>query len=103
MPESRSHKAAKNRAAGKTGKTEVVTPDGRLDVRTRSKAVEIERSGDPRRIRHALEKLKKVRGLARELQVPAKDQPMAQEVAQEVSLTVTITNLNGDNPRRVSP
>jgi hypothetical protein len=103
MPESRSHKTAKRQAAGKRGKTEVSTPYGRLDARTPRKAVEVERSGNPKRLEHALEKLKNTRGVKRVLRVPAGDQELAKQVAEKVSLTVTITNLKGGNPTRVKP
>ena len=46
MPESKSHKRAKSKAAGKSGQTEKpISRNRRLDAATSNKAIEVERSG----------------------------------------------------------
>lgn len=59
MPVSKRHKETQDRAAGKTGKKEVALPGGRrLDAATSKRAVEVELSGRPDRLRAAASRLK---------------------------------------------
>ena len=59
MSESQSHKRAKAKAAGKSGNTETPLPyKRRLDAETKTKAVEIERSGDQKKLEKAAGRLK---------------------------------------------
>lgn len=61
----RQHEVLKRKAAGPRGKTEVPikvgSRMGRIDAKTRKKAIEVERGGDPKRIKWALKKLSKSR------------------------------------------
>jgi len=102
MAESTSHKRAKQKAAGKKGKTEVPLPGGgRLDARTAIKDVEVERSGDLARLKHAATKLKKSQKKQKVLQVPQKDMKKAREAMLEVGASGTVKNMSGTKCSRV--
>lgn len=75
MPESPSHKAAKRKAAGKSGKTEVPLKGGRrLDATRRDAAIEVEKSGN---LDAAAKRLKASRKRQKVLVVPQKDMAKA--------------------------
>lgn len=95
MPESAAHKAAKKRAAGATGSTEVETKGGRLDAATRTKAVEVERSGDPRRLRHAATKLKNSGKASKVLVVPQKNLAKGRDALRRSGVSGTVKNMSG--------
>ena len=104
MTESKSHKRAKRKAAGKSGKTEApLKGGGRLDARTKIKATEIERSGTPRRLKAAARRLKRSRKRQRVLVVPQRDMNKAVDAMQEVGTTGTVKNINGTKRRQVRP
>ena len=80
MPESKSHKQAKRRAAGVSGETEVPIGDGRLlDAATKHRATEVERSGTPTRLLDAADRLADSGKSQKILQVPHQDMDAAAE------------------------
>lgn len=72
MAETPSHKRAKAKAAGKSGKTEAPPLEGnrRLDVVAEVKATEVERSGTMSRLEKAAGRLKASGKRQKVLQVP---------------------------------
>lgn len=106
MPESKSHKIAKNKAAGKTGQTEVpLSGKRRLDALTASgiHATEIERSGNPAQLKKAARRLKASEAPKKTLKVPHKDMDAATDAMRAVGVTGTIENLGGTQSRKVRP
>ena len=86
------HTRLKRRAAGPKGETEKKQRGGtRLDARRPGRAIEVERSG---RVKEALQRLAKEKGVKRELQVPQQDFDKAVEAAQKTRISVTVTNLS---------
>lgn len=103
MPESKSHKRAKKRAAGKTGKTEVpLKGGGRLDAQTKGRATEVERSGDRKRLKRAARRLMRSRKRQKVLQVPNQDMGKATAAMREVGVGGTVKNMSGTKRRHVS-
>ena len=103
MGESRSHKAAKSRAAGKKGKTEVPLRSGkRLDAKVGNKATEVERSGDPRKLELAAQRLKESRTGKRVLQVPNQHMDMATAAMRKKGISGSVKNMSGTKRRSVS-
>ena len=95
MPETPSHRRAKNKAAGPGGQTEVPLPGGkRLDARTQGggRATEVERSGSAQGLEAAASRLKQTRAPQKVLQVPQKDMDAAQATGQYA------VEKAGDNP-----
>lgn len=82
-----------------SGRKERLTPKGRFDVSTKIKDVEIERSGSPQRIKHAVSKLKDTTKPQKVLRVPQYDMSKASKIAKEMNAKITITNL-GKTKRR---
>jgi len=106
MPESKSHKKAKNKAAGKTGQTEVRLPGKRrLDALTASgtHATEIERSGDSAQLKKAARRLKASDAPHKTLKVPHKDMKTAADAMRAVGVSGTIKNLGGTQIPKVRP
>jgi hypothetical protein len=96
MPESRAHKEAKQRAAGNSGRTEVpLHGGGRLDVRTRKTATEIERSGNLAQLKAAADRLHASHAPRKVLQVPEKDMAKAREAMRSVGTKGTVKNIGG--------
>ena len=99
MPESQSHRKAKTKAAGTTGRTEVTLPTGRvLDALSPSKiATEVERGGTPG-IRKSVGTLKQALdlGVARKarLSVPQSDMDRAFDEMRRQRLGGELTNLS---------
>lgn len=90
MPESRSHKQGKGRAARK----EVPISRGRrLDAIRGKYAIEVERSGTPKKIDQALSRLGTQQNKSKILRVPQKDMDMAVQRARKKAMNVTVTNL----------
>ena len=87
------HRKHQRRAAGRHGKIEVPI-NGFLDVRTRKKATEIERTGKSERIERALQRLAKVKKPHKILKVPNKDVSKACRIARKRRQKVTISNLS---------
>lgn len=87
------HRKHQRKAAGRRGQTEVFI-NGFLDVRTRRKAIEIERTGKSERIEKALQRLAKVKKPHKILKVPNKDVSKACRIARKRRQKVTISNLS---------
>ena len=91
MSESRSHKAGKGSAA----RTEVpIRGDRRLDAIRGTSAIEVERSGQGRKIDQALSRLSTQVNKSKILRVPQNDMPLAAERVQKSGMSVTVTNLS---------
>jgi len=103
MPESASHRRAKGRAAGKSGRTEVPLSRGRrLDARTPKTATEVERSGSAASLTAAARRLAASRAPRKVLQVPQKDMAEAAAAMQRVGTRGTVKNMGGTKRRGVS-
>jgi len=102
MSESASHRRAKRRAAGFSGRTEVPLPGGgRLDAATRRRAYEVERSGNMQRLVKAAERLARSNRPQRILQVPDGDMSKATQAMRQAGVCGTVTNLTGTRRRWV--
>jgi len=102
MPESKSHKSAKRKAAGKQGQTEVPLSGGkRLDAETKKRATEVERSGNSANLEKAAKRLKDSRKKQKVLQVPEKDMKKAVEAMKKVGTPGTVKNMGGTKRRHV--
>ena len=105
MAETKAHKAAKGKAAGRGGKTEVPLPGGgRLDAKTKGggTATEIERSGDPDKLQRAARRLQKSGAPKKVLQVPQKDMRKASEAMRKSKVGGTVKNMSGTKRTSVS-
>lgn len=95
MSESKSHKRAKKRAAGKGGRTEVPLNGGkRLDAASSTTATEVERSGSTARLEAAARRLKASRKKKKVLMVPHKDLDKAAEALESQKVKGMATNLS---------
>ena len=106
MPETPSHRQAKNKAAGAGGQTEVPLPGGmRLDARTQGggRATEVERSGSSQGLAAAIHRLKLTRAKQKVLQVPQKDMAAAAQAMQKAGVGGTVKNMGGTKRRSVRP
>ena len=100
MAESKSHKDAKNKAAGQSGKTEVpLTGNRRLDAATANRATEVERSGDLKRLEKAAQRLKDSGKPQKVLQVPQNDMDEAAKAMKNKGVKGTVKNM-GDTKRK---
>ena len=102
MAESVSHKRAKAKAAGKSGKKEVPLPGNRrLDAATKTRATEIERSGTTEGLKKAAQRLKSSRKPQKVLQVPNKDMDAAVQAMKKVGIGGTVKNMGRTKSRSV--
>lgn len=102
MPESQSHKRAKSKAAGKSGKTEVrLKGKHRLDAESKGRATEVERSGQKARLEKAAQRLKDSGKPQKVLQVPQKDMDKAADAMKEKGVTGTVKNMGGTQRKSV--
>ncbi len=102
MSETSSHEKAKNKAAGKSGKTEVpLKGKRRLDAASRQKATEIERSGNIDALEKAARRLKASRKPQKVLQVPQKDISKAVQAMKNVGVGGTVKNMSETKRRSV--
>lgn len=102
MSESTSHKRAKARAAGRSGRTEVPIKGGRrLDAKTNKRATEVERSSTANGLRKAAHRLKITPSSQKVLQVPEKDMAKAADAMRQEGVTGTVKNMNGSKRRSV--
>ena len=92
------HRRLQRKAAGRRGQVEVRV-DGILDVRTPSKAMEIERTGRTERIEKALGRLAKSRKRRKILRVPNGDLAKACRIARQRKAKATVSNLSGTKYR----
>ncbi len=104
MVESTSHKAAKHRAAGRGGKTEVPLSRGRrLDALSAGgRATEVERSGNARALLSAASRLKASKAKQKVLQVPQHDMDKAATALRRAKVAGTVKNMSGTKRRHVS-
>ncbi len=100
MSESESHKRAKSRAAGKSGKTEKpIVGNRRLDAATKKTATEVERSGATSGLEKAAARLKASRKSRKVLQVPQKDMSKAVAAMKKKGVSGTVKNMSGTKRR----
>lgn len=93
------HRQIQKQIAGKRGKIEVpLRGRKRLDV-LKKKAIEIERSGDPKKIAKALSRLKSKKTLPKELSVPQRDIDKAKKIAEKKKMKFVIKNISGTRQR----
>lgn len=94
--ESEAHKRLKRKAAGKIGQTEKKLSNGsRIDIVTKKKATEIERSGSKSGLEKAAQRLKDSRKSQKVLQVPQKDMQKAADAMKKKGTKGTVKNLSG--------
>lgn len=106
MSEKSIHRRAKKKAAGTGGRTEVSLPGNkRLDAITknRKRATEVERSGSPKRLVAAAQRLKKSGAPQRVLQVPQNDMGNAVKAMKRAGTGGTVKNMGGTKNWRVRP
>jgi hypothetical protein len=102
MAETKSHKRAKAKAAGRTGQTEKpIRGRRRLDAATPRRATEVERSGTVGGLRKAARRLRDSGKPERVLQVPQKDMDKASRAMREVGASGTVKNMSGTKRRSV--
>ena len=102
MSESKSHKQAKAKAAGKSGITEMPLPGNRrLDAATAKRATEVERSGTKQGLKKAAQRLKSSGKPQKVLQVPQNDMDMATEAMKAAGIGGTVKNMGGTKRRSV--
>ena len=103
MAETKSHKAAKSKAAGKSGQTEApISRNRRLDAATPIKATEIERSGSMQQFEKAARRLNASKKPQKVLQVPQQDMDKAAQAMRKVGVGGTVKNMSGTKRRSVS-
>jgi len=96
MAEKSTHKRMKTKMAGKTGKKEVAIKGGkRLDVMTRHKAVEIERSKSTSSLKKAATRLEQSGKSQKLLVVPQTSMKSAREAMRAVGVSGTVSNISG--------
>lgn len=102
MAESQSHKSAKSKAAGKSGKTEVQIKGGRrLDAQSKTKATEIERSDNKARLEKAAQRLKDSGKPQKVLQVPQNYMDKAVKAMKAKGVKGTVKNIKGTKRKSV--
>ena len=104
MPETRAHRRAKKRAAGRGGRTEVrLRGNKRLDALTRGggRATEVERGGSTARLNAAARRLKTSGARQKVLQVPQKDMGAAVTAMRKAGIGGTVKNMGGTKHWRV--
>ena len=103
VAEKRVHKETKVREAGTKGKTEVAISRGRrIDAATASRAIEVETSGSPDRLRQAARRLAESGRRQHVMVVPERDMPKATEAMRRSRVTGTVRNLSGTKSQRVA-
>ena len=96
MPESKTHKRVKSKAAGTSGKTEVKLKSGRrVDAMTAVRAVEVQTSATPAALRQAARRLKETRKPQKVLIVYAKDMEKARSAMRDVGITGIVKSITG--------
>ncbi len=88
MAETKAHKAAKRKAAGRGGKTEAPLRGG-------GRATEVERSGDTGNLSAAARRLKRSGSPQKVLQVPQRDMAKAREAMRRAGIGGTVKNMSG--------
>ena len=99
MSESKAHKEAKGKAAGKN---EVQLKDGRrLDSASENRATEVERSESQSRLEEAVERLRDSGRRQKVLQVPEPNMSKAIEAMKKKGVSGSVKNMSGTNRRSV--
>ena len=102
MPESDAHRKAKEKAAGKSGDTEVpMKGNRRLDAQTKNRAYEIERSDNPTRLKKAIKRLEDSGKSQKVLRVPHKNIDKAADIMKDEGVSGSVTNIKGSKRRSV--
>lgn len=102
MLEIESYRQAKRRAVGPDGLNDVpMKRVRRIDASSPNRATEVERSGDPERIRLAVLRLKNSERQQKILQVPHSYVPLAAYTMWNVGVSGTVKNLSGTKTVRV--
>lgn len=104
MAETESHNRAKNKAAGKGGRTEVpLSGNRRLDALSAGggRATEVERSGNLQSLKAAARRLDASGASQKVLQVPLSDFDAAAKAMRAVGVSGTVKNLSGTRSRPV--
>ncbi len=104
MSESDSHRRAKTKATGRSGRAEVrLRGNQRLDALTKGggRATEVERSGSSSGLQKAVGRLMKSGATQKVLQVPQKDMKAASAVMRKVGIGGTVKNISGTRKTRV--
>ena len=102
MTESKSHKSAKKKAAGKSGQTEVPLSGGRrLDAATKNKATEVERSGSSSNLEKAAKRLRDSKKSQKVLQVPQKDMDKAVNAMKKIGISGTVKNMSSTKRKSI--
>lgn len=102
MGKSQSHRRAQAKAAGKSGRTEAPLKGGRrLDAATPKKAVEVQRSGDPKLLQKAAQRLKASGKPQKVLQVPQGDMDKAADAMRSVNVKGTVKNMGATKRKSV--
>lgn len=96
MAEGTTHRRVKARAAGKSGRTEVrISRKRRVDAVIGNKAVEVETSGQPKRLEMAAKRLKSSGKKQRLLVVPQTHMNKARAAFRSARTSGTVRNLSG--------
>lgn len=102
MAESSSHKRAKRKAAGKSGRIEHRLGDGRrIDAVSPRRATEVERSGTRAGLEKAAQRLKASRKRQKVLQVPQHHMDLAAAAMRTVGISGSVKNMSGSKRRSV--
>jgi len=102
MAESQSHKGAKSKAAGKSGKTEALLKGNRrLDAQTKGRATEIERSSNKTRLEKTAQRLKDSGKPQKVLKVPQQDMEKAIKAMKAKEVKGTVKNMKGTKRQSV--
>ncbi len=96
MTESKVHKRAKAKAAGRSGTTEKPISGGRrVDAVSKRTATEIERSGSDSGLTKAARRLRDSGKAQKVLQVPQTDMAKATKAMRKVGIGGTVKNMSG--------
>lgn len=102
MSETKSHRQAKRKAAGTSGATEVPLRDGRrIDALSPRRATEVERSGAPRKLKQAAERLRESGKSQKVLQVPNSHMDKAAAAMRDAGVGGTVKNMGSTRRRSV--
>lgn len=102
MAEKPTQKRVVAREAGPKGRKEApVRGGGRLDAATQRRAIEVEISGAPSRLRQAARRLSASGKPQRVLVVPQTDFPKAREAMRRAGVSGTLRNLTGTRSSHV--
>ena len=103
MTESKVHKRAKAKAAGRSGTTEKPISRGRrVDAVSKQTATEIERSGSNASLVKAARRLRDSGKSQKVLQVPQTDMSKATKAMRKVGIAGTVKNMSGTKRRSVT-